>query len=353
MEIENKKFVIYGAGGSLKALWGGCKNLNPICIADQKYDLIGSRFEGIKIVSPNEIPSYQFDSILITNRRENDVEEIRHCLTDMGINDDQILSLYSWTVRNHFCIPGLVVSVGQKCTLKCKNCGNFSPYASQEHLEYDVFDIIREINSFLDTVDFITEIQIQGGEPFLYKDLEKLVEFTLNEKRILHVTIASNGTIIPPDKIISLCKNPKVTIRISDYSIPGKKQVLKNYLNNNGINYFCYNFSDNNDKWRDLGGIDTIRENDDSIVEKRFMNCNFQYCLTLENAMLGWCSRSTHAPFIQKFPISDEDIFKFEADGTADCKKLREYLSEHKFMETCRYCHGTDGEAIQPAIQIQ
>ena len=96
-------------------------------------------------------------------------------------------------------VPILVLITGEACNLKCKNCGNFCPRAKRDMLRYDVNDIISDMNIFLQNVKSINSLQVQGGEPFLYSDLEKLLAFLGEQKKIKNIKIATNGTIIPSD----------------------------------------------------------------------------------------------------------------------------------------------------------
>ena len=74
-----------------------------------------------------------------------------------------------------FKIRFMVLSVGQACSYKCKNCGNFAPYAPAEFMRYKLEDIISWMKKILEAVDSISVLQIQGGEPFAYSDLGRLI----------------------------------------------------------------------------------------------------------------------------------------------------------------------------------
>ena len=53
-------------------------------------------------------------------------------------------------IKHHFYdyaweMPNLIVISGQKCTLHCKNCSNFSPYHSSRLDFYNADDIIQDL----------------------------------------------------------------------------------------------------------------------------------------------------------------------------------------------------------------
>lgn len=84
---------------------------------------------------------------------------------------------YNVVLRNlhPFNISYMVLCVGQACNYKCKNCGNFAPYAPAEFMRYKLEDIISWMKQILEAVDSIDVLQIQGGEPFAYSDLGRLI----------------------------------------------------------------------------------------------------------------------------------------------------------------------------------
>ena len=74
-------------------------------------------------------------------------------------------------LTGNFGIRFLVLSVGQACNYKCKDCANFCPVSPKEYKRYELDDILESIKRILKNVNFIQIFQIQGGEPFLYSEL--------------------------------------------------------------------------------------------------------------------------------------------------------------------------------------
>lgn len=254
-------------------------------------------------------------------------------------------------------LPSLVVVLGQACTLKCRDCANFSPYAGKNHLVYHVGGVCKNINNIVKICRYIDLLQLQGGEPFIYPYLDKVLDMVIKEDKIRHIDIATNGTVIPTKYIEYLC-NDKITVRISNYKVVSKEQInnLCSFFDDNHINYYKYSFAEGDDKWAQCGNPDTIRENLDEIVEKRFEKCIFSHCLTLENGYIGKCSRCVHAADIQGFKPKDNDYVKADSKHLRrDLHRYRDYCTpeNHYFMEACRYCYGTFyGEKVEPAIQL-
>ena len=70
-----------------------------------------------------------------------------------------------------YILQNLVVITGQKCSLRCKNCANFSPFHSKELDFYDINKIISDIDKISKRIKSFKHIQIQGGDCFLHKDI--------------------------------------------------------------------------------------------------------------------------------------------------------------------------------------
>lgn len=92
------------------------------------------------------------------------------------------------------------IDITNKCNLNCIHCRNDKSVFVD--IEYDKLD---DILTQLEEME-IFFLSIVGGEPFLYKDIDKLL-VRLNNLNIPKITIVTNGTVITQEKIKKL--NPK------------------------------------------------------------------------------------------------------------------------------------------------
>ena len=274
-----------------------------------------------------------------------------HLLNRIGSH----LRSYYFTHRYKNYLPFLVISVGQACNLKCKNCGNFAPYAPANHKRYDLWKILECIETIIHAVGYIGGVQIQGGEPFLYSDLNKLLLSLGQNPRVGSICIATNGSFNGYNKaVLSTIKKYRIGVRISDYKIEGYENAQKefaNTLNHAGIRYAYYEFTGDDSFWLFCGDQNTKKETGDSIVEERFRNCAFNDCYTLENGILVRCSRAYNATFVQKFALQERDFIDILHESNLK-ERLPQYLKQPEFMEACRYCYGTSGEKCRAGEQI-
>lgn len=148
-------------------------------------------------------------------------------------------------------LPFLVVITGTACSLKCRDCANFIPYAPLDTRHYPLGDLKANIAKVLSAVDEITSLQVQGGEPFLYKELDALLDYLIAQKKIKSIVIATNGTIIPSWSILPYLQNKKVEVRISDYGNIVKDNLpqLVQFLKDKHVSHRVYEFAYSNSKW--------------------------------------------------------------------------------------------------------
>lgn len=237
-----------------------------------------------------------------------------------------------------FTLPYLVFSVGQACNYNCVDCGNMAPNAPRDYMRYHIKDMKRELHLLLSVVDTIKELQIQGGEPFLHTDLLELIVWIANYRKVEHIVIATNGSLIPQDDILEIIRKNKVHIRISDYQVtPEKTQQLVKKLKEKEIEYSLYSFVEDGGMWFDLNHRGS---NSKKAARRRFALCRFHSCLTMERGRLARCSRGNNAPDIQGFQVKKRDYC--ELDEKEDNRKnIIEYFYYPCAMESCCYCYGT------------
>lgn len=249
-------------------------------------------------------------------------------------------------------LPSLVLSVGQACNLRCKNCANFAPYALPEMRKYPLESIIADFETLFKVAD-IDVLQIQGGEPLLYKELPKLLGYLGACSEVTQITITTNGLITPSDEIMMICRINKIILTISNYP-----QNVKNRQNfalkclTFKVDVQLYDFAAKQALWYDCGGLDTPRENDDNVVTERYNHCAFNGCLTLQDGELHRCSRAKNAYKLQGFQAVLGDYVKVRGNNHL-LEDIIAYHTPPRFETACRYCNGTFGtKMIPPAEQL-
>lgn len=250
-------------------------------------------------------------------------------------------------------VPALVVIVGQACTLRCKNCSNFSPYAPDSMKRYPLERLKGDLQVVFDASHYVKKIQVQGGEPLLYTQLPQLLAFIRDSGKVGTITIATNGTILPSEEVLQALERCRVRVRISSYPVvpPEKTDRLVRCLEARGIETWTYEFAARDAMWYDMGGIDARPEGSDDAVQARFLQCPFHDCFTLEDGKISRCSRAVIAEQVQGFTARTEDVLPVVPAEDFPAR-LWDYLRTPEHMEACRYCYGAQSGEIPPAQQL-
>lgn len=128
-------------------------------------------------------------------------------------------------------IPYLELVLTTKCTMRCVSCMDLMQYFPPNNQYSATFKGIKEsIETLLAKIDTISHLRIIGGEPLLFKELPKLVQYLGTKKQILTLNIITNGTIELKEELLLSLKaiKKKIKVSISDYSYsPNLKVPLK------------------------------------------------------------------------------------------------------------------------------
>ncbi|MCL1997408.1 MAG: radical SAM protein [Turicibacter sp.] len=242
-----------------------------------------------------------------------------------------------------------VVIVGQKCSLRCKDCCNFAPFAPPENMSYNVNDLTRQLRAVTEVFS-IRKLLISGGEPFIYPHLDKIIKSCLDNDKIAKINIATNGIQFPTVDL-ELLRNEKLEIRLSSYPIVEQRaSELNDFLTMNGIKTYFHKFASKISLWHKLGGVDC--EASDRNPSEIFEKCDKNICYTLDDGKIAYCSRAINASYVQKFTPNERDYITVDDKDFAD--KFKKYIQEPKYMEACRYCYGYDIPTfVEPAVQIK
>lgn len=245
----------------------------------------------------------------------------------------------------------LAISVGQACNYKCKDCLNFAPYAHTENMRYPIEQIEEDLKNVMPYFVQIDKLHIQGGEPFVYSDLIKLIEFIKAnfDNKVKEIQIATNGSIIPSQSALKRMAEAGCTVRISNYKNEKNATLLIEKLNDYGIKYWKYDFAGKKGEWNLGGDIEYVAPKDENLLEKVYQ-CKWSACYTLENGIIGRCARSIPARSLQKISIYDKDYVNVRK--RISMKEISEYFMFIKPLACCRHCKGSNGEPIVAAIQL-
>lgn len=182
-------------------------------------------------------------------------------------------------LRGKVDIPYFELVLTTKCSLRCESCNNLMQYFDAKNAyTCSLQGIIEALNTLLKHIDSVRNVRIIGGEPLLFKDIAKVVEFLDNEPKVKSFDIVTNGTIIPKnDLLLALQKSHKSFVTISDYSTSPNIKIPLHYdkiieiLESHKISYFRI-FSDGSTKWINPQAIFKRNRTKNDII-KNFKSC--------------------------------------------------------------------------------
>lgn len=241
-------------------------------------------------------------------------------------------------------IPRLVVVLGTKCTLKCKECNNLMPYFKPQK-DLDVNKILLALDRLLKVSSSILICELIGGEPFMSKNLNNVLEYLINIPKIEKIEITTNGTLLPNEKTTGFLRSSKVQVRISDYGSIVDKSKLINYCVENNIDYHVLKLGN----WISPGGINK-RNKDMDQLRIEYGRCSSGYlCKTLFEDRLFSCARS--ASLFNLGYMKENEYIKI--DDSTDSKQIKEFILQD-YSIACDYCdmQVDNRKYTEPAIQI-
>lgn len=375
---KNQKIIIYGAGvyGELCLRALQVYGIEVYAFADRRTDLL--EYLGVKVIRPRDIKNISNAIVLITSI--NYIKQIVLYLKEEEIEnyykiskllrteiDKEDLSDYAKRTREdpleyarkiddyekeELTINNIDLVITQFCNLKCKDCGSLIPYYQKPcHFEYE--KIVLYFDRFLQSVEYIKELRLLGGETFLYPDLVRLVDYYCNNSKIGKVVIYSNGVMKPADSIIEKLFNEKVLIRISNYGKLSKSITeIVDVCKSLNIKYEILDSM----IWRDMGGVerrDYSKEQCINVYEK----CENAKCPSFCKGKLYICPRAAHGEVLGFYENGIDEYIDFTVDGVNynDYKwKIEELLFGRNLFGACFYCNGNNKweNAIPAAIQI-
>lgn len=247
-------------------------------------------------------------------------------------------SLFKNKYKEDVFSPDLAVDINNKCTLNCKYCYAQMPYyLNSEKRNYDISNIIANLDKLIDKVDYIPYLWILGGEPLLHPELDKLIDYISSEKvvnKVVHADILTNGTLLLSEQAVAALKrNPLYwRVSVSPYGKhSGKQHELFSQLSEAGIPYYSRYMV----YWQKFGLVTAPKTLDEDEIREK---CEMCVCrnMHLSEKYIYRCPVLAHFVELKRVP--------FDARNSFDCTEnyTKEMLREY-FNGVCpgmAYCNG-------------
>lgn len=269
------------------------------------------------------------------------IDRYIHNLTDDGLETKAITELVKKKgekigrkVNGEYplVLPRLIVQVTEKCTLRCKGCSQFpDKFQSPQHMEHD--KLIAGLKKIFSNIDSCINVQLAGGEVFLYPQLEEILHYLLAEEKCEKIGIITNGTIVPQDHILEILANDKIFIEMSDYGLIEMQARVISKFEEYKIKLKVFA----EQMWMDYGDPEVKLEKPSEQLKREYFECPDGYmCKPFDGNRIYSCGRCLRMHHIQ---VKD---YHFEKDSCEiGCDDLREsirtlYLQE--YAQACDHC---------------
>ena len=313
--------------------------------------------DGLIIIATDDknIPVIEEQLVCAGLKKERDFYEYRTFMKKIF----PFLSVYA----NHQVYTELAqICLTERCTLRCRKCAHGCYAVGGETQDMDVETAKKSADYFFRYVDIVKEFVLIGGEPFLYKKLGEMVAY-IGEKyreKIVIFSITTNGTIIPGEELLHLCRRYHVTIRISDYSAQVKRLEekygqLKERLERNQI---AYTMSDRDGLWMDYGFEYLDRKAEEEELIKVFDECKTP-CREIRENKFYYCVMARSVSDNLGYNVGQDDYLDLDKlNGENYKKELLEFTlgySDKGYLDMCNHCHGAEAKnyPIPAAEQVK
>lgn len=241
-------------------------------------------------------------------------------------------------------IPNITFMITTYCSLKCKYCVAYmNSYPEGERMHVPIEQIESDIDAIFDNVNGVGSVTIQGGEPFLHPQIEKIIKKILEKKNIGIISVATNGIFKISESILGSFKDERLNVAFSGYYKALPQEKLDVFYSNiemlqrNGVPHTV--------------GVEvpewiippTLWKKTDSIETKQKMTANCMIpnrCMQVFNGKLYPClyGMSLHEVGVADYP---EDYLFLSDDGLEE--KIKTFM-EKKYYDSCGHCIREKGE---------
>lgn len=392
-KLSNKSIAIFGLGivGNIVLEVLKEKKIKVDYICDNNINYKKKHIENIKIISNDELDNldkdinfficaryFKFITPLLQNKgfknlykptdllsmREDDL--VKYYKKDLMVlkHVDAIADLKivrkvdhyvqrsmeeEWVKENKLLIKSIDIQVTEKCSLKCKDCCNLMQYY-EKPIDINLDVLLKSVDRLMACVDGVDEFRVLGGDPFMNKELYKIVNKLVTYEKCKKVVVYTNARFVPKGENLNCLKNKKIILEITNYGkdSPANDKFVETAKKEN-IAYHSARITN----WSDSGRILPYTNKSEKELETLFNNCCQSELISLLHGKLYVCPFSANAANLKAIPKNDKDevnLLDEKLGNDVLRKKIRELCYEKKYLTACSYCNGREvGTAELPA----
>ena len=387
--IKKSKGVIIFGTGNFGLIILACLNIAGIKVigfSDNNYSKWNKKWNGYNVIPPKELNKAEegvvvliaslnfpymkrqlkgygitkqiFDSDFLFNEVELKMDELNSSwpgLYTWPLNrtreqiDLYIYSVQAQKEKKKLKVNSLDLVLTEKCSLKCVDCSNLMQFYAKP-IDEDYETLTRALEVFMNSVDYVYEIRVIGGEPLIYKKIDQVIKQLLNFNNYDKIHIYTNGTIILKEDKMKVFQNEKVLFRISDYGkVSRHVKRLEKSLDQLNVAYFTERIT----TWQDCAKIEKY-ERSENLNKHIFGNCCVNQCLTMLHGKLYLCPYSAHAENLKAIPKNKSDSVDLNSKEISNFKdEISKLYFGKQYLEACKFCNGRDYNVAKVEAGVQ
>ncbi len=317
-------------------------------------------FMGMKVFNPEDICKKKGEYRIVIACASSNLGSIEDQLESYGLESvtdfidresflNQIMPklLYEKYGLSYMYLCQIVLT--ERCTLKCRKCAHGCYITDKFSKDLSLDEACNSADAFFSHFDMAYEFVLIGGEPLLYKDLEKTITY-IGEKyrnRIHVFSITTNGTIKPSPEVLKVCKKYRVTFDISNYSkslprLKTKLNELSSALEKHQISYYL---GTGENQWMDYGFETIDRKGTPEELKKVFYACRTP-CHEIRGNRLYYCVMARSISDNLQFDVGKEDYLDLDTlegeEGKETLLKFTLGEFDKGYLDMCNYCRGAE-----------
>lgn len=282
------------------------------------------------------------------------------CPFDVETGIDGLVCNGTMTCRSMFCarlhnivkkrndkgglfLENLTFMITSYCSLKCKYCcaymNSYSP-DRRKHVPYE--QVARDIDAIFSVVDAVGSITIQGGEPFLHPEIDRIVAKLLEKKNFGIVSIATNGIFKITEEKLEVFKDNRLNVAFSGYYDALPKSTLDIYYNNIELlkkHHVPVTVGVKMAEWQIPPTLWNRNYSEEVMCAKKSACKTPERCMQVMDGKLYPClySISLHGTGVADYP---SDYVELSDKNLSDSIKA---LMDRPFYASCGHCGGSGG----------
>ena len=313
------------------------KNSN-IFISNNYYSSIGAElnklgftnfYDCVELLNNTDFKDHKFES-LHTLKIDRRIEYYKNmCLKD------------EYSSSGELNIKNLDVQITERCSLKCSHCSNLMQFY-EKPVNEDLDLLFSSLDRFMECVDKIYEFRVLGGDPFMNKDMYKVVNKLANYDKTEKVIVYTNGRIVPKGPNLECLKNEKVILDMTNYgSLSNNHQQIVKVCEENKISYS----ESLTTVWQDCGEILPKQDRSELEKKRKFIDCCNSDQLSLLKGKLYRCPFSANAENLKAIPFNSDDQVDLNDQKISipELKiKIKDLVYNKDYVSACDFCNGRD-----------